>query len=1532
MIVSLFRKNRHITIHLPQRINGQYWLEDLDEKGNNIKIIGIEAIDNDWYIKSNKYTKLVNSSKECISEIKLEELRFYKLSSVRDYTEEYIYTEPDTDDRLIFTKYLAKGKSELTIGRDIKNKIIYDNGCVSSRHATLLFDGVDSWSIIDEDSSNGTYVNEKKVTGKVDLESGDIIYILGLKIVIGGQFIAVNNPDEKVKINSSNLVNLPEQKINITELETDDNMENSFYFRSPKFQRNIETFKMKIDPPPQKEKQEEMPLAFVIGPSMTMGIASIFTAMSSIINYIGQDPLDRNFLSILPTIAMAIGMLAGTILWPILTKKVEKKNKAAREKGRKKKYVAYLNDCRETIQKASDAQKQILLENNPSIEQIAANREFWDHDLWSRQYGQHDFLNVRIGNGNIGFDSDIKFPEKSFSLDDDDLIDEVQKMASNDYSLKNVPVTHSIYNNKITGIASVVRNRTLLFINNLIIQMTMFQSYDELKIVLIGNSKDIEEFQYLKWIPHFWNNEKSMRFLASSIDEIKELSNFINKEFDKRLEKDNDDKDKLEPHYVIIAADKELSRKAEFISKIINCDEECGFSLIFAYGEMKDLPKECSTVIEINNSISTIYDKDDLAGFKQTFEIETISNEIALQIAKELSNISLDLTSSSYELPAMLSFLDMFGVGKIEHLNALTRWKENNPVLSLQVPVGIDTNSELFMLDLHEKAHGPHGLIAGMTGSGKSEFIISFILSLALNYHPDEVSFILIDYKGGGLTGAFESDDYVLPHLAGTITNLDGSSIKRSLLSIESELRRRQTIFNDARRVSNEGTMDIYKYQKLYRNGVVREPLPHLFIISDEFAELKAQQPEFMDQLISTARIGRSLGVHLILATQKPSGVVDDQIWSNSRFRVCLKVQDKSDSMDMIKRADAAEISQTGRFYLQVGFNELFELGQSAWSGAPYIEKETTIETAELKKVSLLDNLGRETNKVKLNNDETLAGDVTLNQVVEINKYIFNLAQEENAFSRALWLPPIPADIYVDELCEKYNYNKDNLFNLLVLLGEIDDPSNQKQTALTYSFGNEGNLLLFGSIGSGKSMFLTTMLYSLLKDYSASELNVYIIDFGSEIFGAFSKAPQVADVVFSTEHEKIKNLFKLLLNQMSTRKKLFADYGGTYKEYISHANSILPNIVVMINNFVPFYENYEEYDESLMHLLREGSKYGIYFAVTANNFNEMRYRIIQNFNQQFVLQQNDTNEYAIILGPTGGMYPTKYVGRGLLSDNKRILEFQTARAFHTDDLVQSISAFSNELYMNSSEFADKIPVLPENVNLKYLDSFPRNISSFAIGVDYNSLKIATVNLDKQPVQAILTYDKEDCVDFCLAISKYACSYEDAEVFVFDSSKLLEEIDGINIISEDLENQFNQVYNYVYERNNSIKSNNGIVPKDLDMHQVFCMFFGLSKFIQSLSVEMKNNIKIMFDKLQSNYNVKFFIFDNNVDTASYSHEDWYKRQVNGSGIWVGDGVTDQYAFPITKRIKDLSADVDNEYGFVINRGKATLVKLINDSEE
>ena len=241
--------------------------------------------------------------------------------------------------------------------------------------------------------------------------------------------------------------------------------------------------------------------------------------------------------------------------------------------------------------------------------------------------------------------------------------------------------------------------------------------------------------------------------------------------------------------------------------------------------------------------------------------------------------------------------MEMYGAETFSDLQVLQKWQQNAPYKSLAVPIGLRGKEDLVYLNLHEKAHGPHGLIAGTTGSGKSETIQSYILSLAVNFHPHDVAFLLIDYKGGGMANLFKN----LPHLLGTITNLDGAQSMRALASINAEIHRRERLFREFE------VNHINQYQKKFKNGEATEPLPHLFLISDEFAELKVNQPDFIKELVSIARVGRSLGVHLILATQKPSGVVDDQIWSNSRFKLALKERMTLQELEPIQPQEAWE-------------------------------------------------------------------------------------------------------------------------------------------------------------------------------------------------------------------------------------------------------------------------------------------------------------------------------------------------------------------------------------------------------------------------------------------------------------------------------------------------------------------------------------------------------------------------------------------------------------------------------------------------
>jgi DNA segregation ATPase FtsK/SpoIIIE, S-DNA-T family len=313
------------------------------------------------------------------------------------------------------------------------------------------------------------------------------------------------------------------------------------------------------------------------------------------------------------------------------------------------------------------------------------------------------------------------------------------------------------------------------------------------------------------------------------------------------------------------------------------------------------------------------------------FQYDPVSDEEMERAVTKLAPVYCEEVSLEGTLTKNITMFELLNILSVDDIDLEKNWSQSQVYQSMAAPIGVKAKNQIEYLDLHEKYHGPHGLVAGTTGSGKSELLQTYILSMALLFHPYEVGFVIIDFKGGGMVNQFKN----LPHLIGAITNIDGREINRSLISIKAELKKRQELF------AQYQVNHIDAYIKKYKKGETKIPLPHLILIVDEFAELKTDQPEFMKELISAARIGRSLGIHLILATQKPSGVVDAQIWSNSRFKLCLKVQNQEDSNEVLKTPLAAEIKEPGRAYLQVGNNEIFELFQSAYSGAPTAADDT---------------------------------------------------------------------------------------------------------------------------------------------------------------------------------------------------------------------------------------------------------------------------------------------------------------------------------------------------------------------------------------------------------------------------------------------------------------------------------------------------------------------------------------------------------------------------------------------------------------
>ena len=400
------------------------------------------------------------------------------------------------------------------------------------------------------------------------------------------------------------------------------------------------------------------------------------------------------------------------------------------------------------------------------------------------------------------------------------------------------------------------------------------------------------------------------------------------------------------PHLIFIIDEPKLIMDHSIMEYLDKEGDNLGFSIIYTTNMRANLPENIGTIVMLHNSGQATLLMEEKEEKNLSFELSDTSGINLEWMARNLSTLE-HMQGISAQIPESITFFEMYQVEHPEELDIAKRWKKNHAAKSLAVPLGVRAKEDYVNLNLHEKAHGPHGLVAGTTGSGKSEIIQSYILSLAVNYHPYEVAFLLIDYKGGGMAGLFRN----LPHLLGTITNLDGAQSMRAMASIKSELARRQKIF------SSYDVNHINAYHKLFQNGEAKEPLPHLFIISDEFAELKKEQPDFMTELVSAARIGRSLGVHLILATQKPTGVVDDQIWTNSKFKLALMVQNEADSKEILKTPDAANITIPGRAYLQVGNNEIYELFQSAWSGASYVSEKEEEKVDD--RVYLVNDLGQ---------------------------------------------------------------------------------------------------------------------------------------------------------------------------------------------------------------------------------------------------------------------------------------------------------------------------------------------------------------------------------------------------------------------------------------------------------------------------------------------------------------------------------------------------------------------------------------------
>lgn len=1615
MILMIYKSDVFKDILLPNTDNTDYQI--LIEKNRfNIRkefYLSLEIINHSWYLISKSYKVIQDNV--CLDRVKMCGNQIITIKTFDDELLRIIVV--DSEFSLIsYEKYSLNDITSLTVGSNITNTVVYKFINLVSKYHCVFEKRHNDW-LVSDTSSNGVFINNRRISGTVKLSFGDIVEIFGLKIVYFNRIIAIGSRVGKIEV--SDTLNEHLVSINITQ-NTEINNEHSieYFNRSPRIFPEICDEEITIEPPSTPQFSKKRPLLSVIGPSFTMAIPMLIGCGLAIFSTSMHGGMSSAFMY--TGVITAIGSALFGSMWAVLNIREVKRNEVREEAQRFNIYGNYLLDVAEYIKQKYMQNINALNNMYPSSEECCSYNEK-SQELWNRNYTHDDFLYCRLGTGDIDFQVNINIPKEKFSVIFDSLKDKPSLLYNNFKTMKNVPVGINFLENSIYGIAGGSRKAGAYeIVNNIIAQIVTAVSYTDVKIAFcFDKSKLVNKAQwdYIKWLPHIWSENKKIRYFATNRQEASdvffELSNVMRHRSDIN---DNTKKIKFSPHYFLFVSDISLLEN-EIISKYVFDEQnKYGLTTFIMTDYYQNLPNVCENIIENDSKFCGYYNVLNSRSQACAVKFDKVSPESLLVLSKTLANITVREIEDDTSIVSSLDFFEMYNARSLKDFNIKENWIKSRTYNSMRVIVGKKAGSTPCYLDLHEKYHGPHGLIAGTTGSGKSEVIQTLVLSLAINFSPDDISFFIIDFKGGGMANLFEK----LPHLAGQISNLSGNQISRAMISIKSENMRRQKLF------SEYGVNNINNYTRLYKSGEAAVAIPHLVIIIDEFAELKKEEPDFMRELISVAQVGRSLGVHLILATQKPSGTVDDNIWSNAKFRLCLRVQDRQDSNDMLHKPDAAYITQAGRCYLQVGNDEIYELFQSGWSGAPYDDNtensSTDIATMitptgrtaivgshnKMKRknkekyqwyeflINSAKELQMENDTIFLNNSNEQLNDNLLakklidkardngynisygnadvssmrsfislipndeNQISEIIKKIVVSSSEKSiklpepkektqleaiveyigeiarkmGFKKKqqLWMPLLKNSISLSEINNEKGVFDDELWmtndkwTLNSIIGLYDDPQNQSQLPFVIDFTEGGHIAVFGSVMSGKSTLLQTMIFSLAIKYSPQHVNFYILDFSSGMLKFFEKMPHVGGVLRENDTDKISKFFNMIQNEINDRKKLF--HGGNYSQYVKVNGIKIPSIVIVIDNFAGFKEKTENaYEDVLISISREGVGYGVFLVISAAGFGmaEIQNRIGDNIRTVLSLEMSDKFKYMDVLRishipilPESGIK-----GRGIGFVDGRLLEFQTALAVKADDdykrynIIDKICKKMRTVW--NGETAPKIPFIPEHPlfeDFSEIEEYKKNIAiNSIVPFAYDTVDASVYNADLSLIYCYsIVGKKRTGKTNLLKIFMNAAYYKHGMSVVIEKEgnelKLLANNMGFSYLSSDIEIfEYFKSITQEFSGRNKLKHKcleNGLNDEEIYMEisktkPIFIFIADLTDFINSVynpSTEIKNMSGFFENIVEKGYlhNIYFFACINCDNILPISGYKLYQLFTSyKTGVLLGGNVSQQRIF-------------------------------------
>jgi S-DNA-T family DNA segregation ATPase FtsK/SpoIIIE len=861
--------------------------------------------------------------------------------------------------------------------------------------------------------------------------------------------------------------------------------------------------------------------------------------------------------------------------------------------------------------------------------------------------------------------------------------------------LDDMPVLISLHSISVLTINGK-RSDTRALVRALLCQIVAFQSPEDVRCMAFFPKESASEWSWLKWLPHVrrlrqikaekQHIPEHLCMLAHTIEDLNNLLlQQIKPELDRRRRL-NEEKEKplssswqaaTLPHLlVVLDAVFSFSDSGQLpeLDTLLRDAAKLGVTVICLVNDLSQEPVQVQARLSFARSGLVDYQETKLGGQRlEAVTPDAVEARVCERMARCMAPLSLAEAGAEQDLSQDVRLLDLLNIPAADAFEVSETWRTRSRQTLLRVPIGVRGDDKALMIDFKEAAEkgmGPHGLIIGATGSGKSELLRTLVVSLAVTHDPQTVNFVLIDFKGG----ASFADFAALPHVAGIITNLEGdlSLVDRVYYSLLGEQERRQRMLHDAGNLDN-----IKQYQAKWQISPDMEPMPHLFIIADEFAELIANRPDFLELFITMGRVGRSLGLHLLFATQRLEEGRIRGLEGHLRYRICLRTFSASESTSVLGTPDAYYLpSAPGVGYFKVDSD--YYLFKTALISVPYVPaREQVSPRSRIRKFTPAGKLvkyRRQTFGTLSLPSKPLGGEEPSDLHTEMDVVIERLSRASQPQSRhcvhQIWLPPLPKQLLLSSVLQKCqcqdldgrHWLKQPPFGTLhIPIGLLDMPLQQAQEPFILDFsGTGGHLALVGAPQSGKSTFLRTLVTSFMLTHSPQDVQIYCIDMGGGLLRVFEQSPHVGAVCGKAERDKLRRMVRQVRKVIEDREYLFREQGidtmatfRTRRQAGEFADFPFGDVFLIIDNFAQFVQEFDM-EAEIADLIASGSSYGVHVVIAANRRMEIRDKLRDNIGTRLELRLNDPMDSEFGKDAAASV-PIGIPGRGI---NKDKLQFQ----------------------------------------------------------------------------------------------------------------------------------------------------------------------------------------------------------------------------------------------------------------------------------